>query len=97
MLRDTAEQTIISVSGKVAAGGSATAVGSGVAGKAATAIAEHPEAAAQVIAWADVGVMFGIVVAVGGLISQVYFNWRRDRRETRLHVAKMAQISRGDQ
>jgi len=53
MLRDTAEQTVISISGKVAAGGSATAVGSGMAGKAAMVMAENPDAAAQVIAWSD--------------------------------------------
>jgi uncharacterized membrane protein YebE (DUF533 family) len=92
MLRDTAEQTIISISGKVAAGGSATAVGSGVAGKAAMVVVENPDAAAQVIAWSDVGVICGIVAAGGGLLSQVYFNWRRDRRETKLHQAKMARL-----
>jgi len=92
MIRETAEQTIISVSGKVAAGGSATAVGSGVAGKTIVAVVENPEAVASAMSWADIGVIIGIVVAVGGLITQVYFSFRRDIRESRLHQAQMQKL-----
>ena len=96
MLRETTEQTIISVSGRVAAGGSFTAAGSGITAKAVNVAAENPDIASNVIAWADVGVIIGIVGAVGGLLINLFFSIRKDRRETALHKARMAGINRAD-
>lgn len=92
MIRDAAEQAVISISGKVAAGGSATAVGSGITGKTIQAMSQNPDVAANAMAWADVGVFVGSAVAVVGLLSQTYFNVRRDRRDTRLHNAQMSDM-----
>lgn len=96
MFRETTEQTIISVSGKVAAGGSFTAAGSGITAKAVNVAAENPDIASNVIAWADVGVIIGIVGAVGGLLINLFFSIRKDRRETALYKARMAGINRAD-
>jgi len=92
MLRDATEQTIISVSGKFAAGGSVTAVGSGVAGKTMQIAAADPEIISSAIVWADIGVIFGIVVGALGLLAQLFFHIRRDRRETKLFTAEMEKM-----
>ncbi|MCP5345123.1 MAG: hypothetical protein H7A05_10930 [Pseudomonadales bacterium] len=94
MFRETTEQTIISVSGKVAAGGSFTAAGSGITAKAVNVAAENPDIASNVIAWADVGVIIGIVGAVGGLLINLFFSIRKDRREAAFHKARMADIGK---
>lgn len=94
MLRDATEQTIIGVSGKIAAGGSATAVGSGVTGKAIQLAAENPDVASAAMAWADVGIVCGMVVAAGGWASQIYFNVRRDSREKRLYEEQLRKLMR---
>lgn len=94
MLRETTEQTIISVSGRVAAGGSFTAAGSGITSKAVNVAAENPELASNVIAWADIGVIIGIVGAVGGLLINLFFSIRKDRREAAFHKARMADIGK---
>lgn len=88
-MRAATEQTIISVSAKMTAGGSVTAVGSGVAGKTIRTAAENPETISQVIQWTDVGVVCGIVVGVVGLLAQIFFHWRRDGRERELHRLKL--------
>lgn len=89
IMRSATEQTIISVSAKMTAGGSVTAVGSGVAGKTIRTAAENPEAISQVVQWTDVGVICGIVVGVLGLAAQIFFHWRRDARERELHRMKV--------
>ena len=88
-MRSATEQTIISVSAKMTAGGSVTAVGSGVAGKTIRTASENPEAISQVIQWTDVGVICGIVVGVLGLAAQIFFHWRRDVREREVHRIKL--------
>lgn len=92
MLRDTAEQAVINISAKVAAGGSATAVGSGVVGKVGRAAVDNPDIVSPIVNWADVGVACGIIVGGGGLLSQIYFGWRRDRRESKLYKARMDKL-----
>lgn len=94
IVRDAAEQTIINVSAKFAAGGSATAVGSGAVGKMAQSAVDNPDVMASVVGWADVGVVCGIIVGGGGLLAQIYFHWRRDRRESKLYEAQMSKMGR---
>lgn len=85
-IRSATEQTVINASGKVAAGGSVTALGSGVAGK----LAPSPVVSALGLTLSDFGVIVGIIVAVSGLAAQIYFLKRRDKRETALHNANLA-------
>lgn len=89
IMRSTTEHTIISVSTKMSAGGSVTAVGSGVAGKTISLAAENPETAQQFVAWADIGVAAGIIVGVIGLVAQIVFMYRKDARERELHKATL--------
>lgn len=85
-IRSATEQTVINASGKVAAGGSVTALGSGVAGK----LAPSPVVGSLGLTLSDFGVIVGIIVAVSGLAAQIYFLKRRDKRETALHNANLA-------
>ena len=85
LLRSATEQTVINASGKLAAGGSAAAIGSGVAGK----LSPAPVIEAG-LSLSDIGVIVGIIVAITGLIAQLYFMRRKDRRETALHNANLA-------
>ncbi|OFE11396.1 hypothetical protein PHACT_12630 [Pseudohongiella acticola] len=89
-MRSTTEQTIISVSTKMTAGGGVTAVGSGVAGKTLRITTENPEIANNAMAWADIGVICGIVIGLAGFIVQVVVAYRRDRRETIFHRQRMS-------
>lgn len=38
----------------------------------------------------DVAAITGAVVAVAGLLVQIYYNRKRDRRETREHLVRMS-------
>ena len=78
------EAAVINASGKIAGAGGLTAVGSGVAGKYTQAVAQSPEIAQAALQWADIGVMAGIALGVAGYITQLVFQWRRDRREAKL-------------
>lgn len=95
MKQTAVEQTIISVSGKVAGAGGLTAAGSGAAGKIVQSVSENPNLAAQAVEWSTIGVISGIVVGVIGLIVQIAFHWRRDRRETRVYEARIEAIRGG--
>ncbi|MGL4648138.1 MAG: holin [Caldilineaceae bacterium] len=46
----------------------------------------------SVFAWlasAEAAVIFGILLGAAGLAVNVFFSWRRDRRETREHETRM--------
>lgn len=89
---DTFGQAAISVSGKVTAGGSITAVGSGVAGKTAQMVSENPETAQAAITLADAGVLFGMVVGGVGLVVNVYFKWQRHRMDKVLFDEQLKKV-----
>ncbi len=97
ILRSATEQTIINVSGKMAAGGSVTAVGSGFTGKTIQLAAENPDTVSSALAWADIGVICGIAVGAAGFASQFFFNLRRDRRDALRHNAEMAKLLKDDE
>ena len=100
ILKSAAEQTIINLSAKATAGGTAVTIGSGVAGKTIMATAQNPEIATNAIVWADIGVICGIIIGFTGAVSQILFSVRRDRREARLnkillenHKARLENVS----
>lgn len=43
----------------------------------------------------DIAAFGGLLVAVIGVIVQIYFNRKRDRRETELHKARLRELDRG--
>lgn len=97
-IKVAAEQAVINVSGKIAAGGGVVAVGSGVVGKVVESVSQ-PDVAVTAISVSSVGVMFGAAVGAGGLLMQWYFNHRRDNRESaaerraeELHQAKISSL-----
>lgn len=71
---------VIAMSKKITLGGGATAA---VSGSLSTTSAGHALTAASGIDITGVCAMIGAGVAVLGFFVSVYFQWRRDRRESR--------------
>lgn len=73
------EQTVIAVGHKSAQLGGGLALGSGVTAK----LAENYDAIASL------GVLVGIAVGVVGLLVQLHYQKKRDKREQLLHECRM--------
>lgn len=91
-LRSATEQTLASIGAKMTAGGSVTATGSGIAG--ITLQAANPDAVTGGIILADIGIVVGIFVGVAGLLTQLFFQWDRRRREVAFHKAQMYELEK---
>lgn len=78
------EQAIISVSSKISVVGGGAAVTGGTVGQVATDQA--------ISSMAEYGVVCGIVVGVSSLAINGVVQFRRDRRDTKLHKAQIASL-----
>lgn len=75
------DEAATSVGVKILAAGSVTAGGSGMAGKVARQASEDPAFAERAMSLADIGVIVGITLGVIGYLTQVFFQWRRNREQ----------------
>jgi hypothetical protein len=81
------EQLTISGSATLTKGAGVTAVASGMA--------QHVVSNPDIISLADLGIVVGISGVVIGAATNMIAQWRRDKRETRLHNEQLKNMRKG--
>lgn len=87
MTQHAIEQATITGSATLTKGAGVTAAASGVA--------QHVASNPDILSLADMGIAVGIGGVLVGAVTNLFFQWRRDRRETRLHNEQIKNMRRG--